>query len=381
MLDERNESTSTQYSTSPILHLRGRNRTRSNELTEKADLSSGGDVLIIGGGISGVTVALELAQLGIPFTLIEAESSLGGLSASFCCKASESCNKCFACVADKRISEIHPGQGVSILTQTEVTGINGNGRKHQVTLKKGKEKIDLEVSAVVVAAGIDPFDASQKVEYGYGRYRNVITAKDLDEMLRFQGVLSRPSDGKLPKAIAFFQCVGSRDESVGNLYCSQVCCAYALRLIKAIRHSYPEVKATFLYTDIQPAGASFQQLLDSCREDKGIRLIRCLPSKVYHSPLSDLLRVRFTDPERGEVVEETFDLIVLSVGIVLSKQARHLAELFGLSLTEDGFIASPPLQRGIFATGACSGPKDIDRSILHAKSVAFLVEQHLRERS
>jgi heterodisulfide reductase subunit A len=339
------------------------------------------DVLIIGGGISGITVALELAQSGIPFTLIEKENSLGGLSASFCCKASESCHKCFACVVDKRISEIHQRQDISVLPQTEVTGVKTNGRTHQVTLKRGQERIDLEVSAVVVAAGIDPFDASQKVEYGYGRFKNVITAKDLDEMLRFHRALSRPSDGKLPRTVAFFQCVGSRDESIGHLYCSQVCCASALRLIKAIRHNYPEVGATFLYSDIQPAGAFFQEFLDSCREDKGIRFIRSLPSKVYHSPLSDTLRVRFIDPERGEVVEEPFDLIVLSVGVVLSKQASRLTELFELRLTEDGFIASPPPDRGLFATGACTGPKDIDRSILHAKSVALLVQQHLRGRS
>jgi heterodisulfide reductase subunit A len=342
---------------------------------------TGNDVLIIGGGISGITVALELAQSGIPSTLIEKEPSLGGFSASFCCKASESCNKCFACVVDKRISEIHQRGDISVLTQTEVIGLKENGRKHQVSLRKGKEKIDVKVSAIVIAAGINPFDASQKVEYGYGRYKNVITAKDLDEMLRFRGALSRPSDGKLPKTVVFFQCVGSRDESIGNLYCSQVCCAYALRLIKAIRFQYPEVKATFLYMDIQPAGASFQQFLDSCREDKGIRLIRSLPSKVYHSPLSDTLRVRSTDPERGEVVEDSFDLIVLSVGMVLSKEAKPLIDLFRLNLTEDGFIAPPPPHTGVFITGACSGPKDIDRSILHAKSAAFLVQQHLRGRS
>jgi heterodisulfide reductase subunit A2 len=350
-------------------------------LTEKNDQPSGADVLIIGGGISGITVALELAQSGIPFTLIERESSLGGLSASFCCKASESCNKCFACVADKRISEIRQRRDMSVLTQTEVSGARRNGGKHRVALKRGKERIDLEVSAVIIASGIDPFDASQKAEYGYGRYKNVITAKDLDEMLRFRGTLSRPSDGKLPKNTAFFQCVGSRDESIGNLYCSQVCCAYALRLIKTIRHQYPEVKATFLYTDIQPAGASFQEFLDSCRADKEIRFIRSLPSKVYHCPRSDTLRVRFIDPQKGEVVEDLFDLIVLSVGMVLSKQARLLTEIFGLNLTEDGFITSPPLQSGVFLTGACNGPKDIDRSILHAKSVALLVQQHLRGRA
>jgi len=337
--------------------------------------------LIIGGGVSGITVALELARSGIPSTLIEKEPSLGGLSASFSCKASESCNKCFACVVDKKISEVRQREDISILTQTEVVGVKESGGEHQVFLKKEKEKIDLKASAIVIAAGINPFDAFQKVEYGYGRYKNVITAKDLDEMLRFRGALSRPSDGQLPKTVAFIQCVGSRDESIGNLYCSQVCCAYALRLIKAIRYQYPEVKANFLYTDIQPAGVSFQQFLDSCREDRGIRLIRSLPSKVYYSPLSDTLRVRFADPERGEVVEDSFDLIVLSVGMVLSKEARHLAQLFGLNMTEDGFIASPPLQTGLFVTGACSGPKDIDRSILHAKSAAFLVQQHLRGKS
>ena len=122
-------------------------------------------MLIIGGGISGITVALELARSGIPSTVIEREPSLGGLSASFCCKASESCNKCFACVVDKRISEIHQRSDISILTQTEVIGVSGNGGTHQVSLKKGKERIDLKTSAVVIAAGIHPFDASQKVEY------------------------------------------------------------------------------------------------------------------------------------------------------------------------------------------------------------------------
>jgi heterodisulfide reductase subunit A len=259
--------------------------------------------------------------------------------------------------------------------------VEENSGGYTVALKRGKERFDRKASAVVIAAGIDPFDASQKVEYGYGRFKNVITAKDLDEMLRYRGILTRPSDGKLPKTIAFFQCVGSRDESIGNLYCSQVCCAYALRLIKAIRYQYPEVKASFLYMDIQPAGVSFQGFLDSCRADKGIRLIRSLPSKVYYSPLFDNLRVRFVDPQKEEVVEERFDLIVLSVGMVLNKEAKFLTQLFGLSLTEDGFITPPLSHAGVFVAGACTGPKDIDRSVLHAKSAALQVYQYLKERN
>jgi heterodisulfide reductase subunit A len=336
--------------------------------------------LVVGGGISGITVASELVLNGIPTTLIERESFLGGLGASFCCKASEACNKCFACVVDKRVSEIQQQQRVSILTRTELTSVKGGPEEYIVSLMRGKERTDLKVSAVVLATGVDPYDATQKAEYGYGQFKNVITAKDLDEMLRFQGKLNRPSDGRLPRNIAFFQCVGSRDESIGNLYCSQVCCAYALRLIKAIRYQYPEVNITFLYMDIQPAGTNFQEFLNTCRGDKGVRFIRSLPSKVYHSPLSEQLRVRFIDPEKEEVSEEPFDLIVLSVGMTLRKGTKFLIELFRLDLTDEGFISSPPSQTGVFVAGACSGPKDIDRSILHAKSTAFLVQQHLRGR-
>ena len=88
--------------------------------------------------------------------------------------------------------------------------------------------------------------------------------------------------------------------------------------------------------------------------------------------------MRLTDPEKDEVVEETFDLIVLSVGMVLRKASKTLLEFFGLGLTEDGFIAPPSSRTGIFVTGACSGPRDIDRSILQAKSTAFQVHQYVR---
>jgi len=341
-------------------------------------LTENRDVLIIGGGISGITVALELDQIGIPVTLVEKESFIGGLASSFCCKASEVCNKCFSCVVDKRISEIQNRQNISLLTQTEPIGFKGNNGEYTVTLKRGKERIELNPLAIVIAVGIEPYDASQKVEYGYGRFKNVITAKDLDEMLRLKGKVLRPSDGNIPKTIAFFQCVGSRDKSIGNLYCSQVCCAYALRLIKSIRYTYPEINISFLYMDIQPAGPSFQNLLDSCRRDNGIRLIRNLPSKVYHSSLYDTLRVRLVDSEKGDVTEETFDLIVLSVGMVIGKKAQSIPKIFSLELNDDGFLKEPSPRKGIFIAGACGGPKDIDRSIIHAKSIAYEVEKYLK---
>lgn len=336
------------------------------------------DVVIIGGGIAGITVGLELEALGIKSTIIERNNTIGGLASSFCCKASEACNKCFSCVVDKRISEIKIKKSINILTQAEPIDFTGNAGKYTLQIRRKKERLSIETSSIVIATGIEPYDAAQKVEYGYGRFKNVITAKDLDEMIRQKGVLIRPSDGKLPKNVAFFQCVGSRDESIGHLYCSQVCCAYALRLIKSLRFQNPETVFTFLYMDIQPAGASFKKFLESCRNDKGIRFIRNLPSKVYHSPRSEDLRVRFINTEVGDVVEETFDMIVLSVGIVLGKGSGLISQLFNLTYSEDGFFKDPPPETGIFIAGACSGPKDIDRSILHAKSTSLKVKNFLK---
>jgi heterodisulfide reductase subunit A len=337
-------------------------------------------VIIIGGGISGIVCALELNRLGVPVTIVEKETSLGGVVARFCCKATEKCNKCFACVADKRLNEIDKQAHITRLIGAEVRDVQGGPGNYTVALKAAGAVSELKGAAIVVAAGIDPYDASGKGEYGYGTIANVVTARDLEEMLRTKGKVTRPSDGLPPRTVAFIQCVGSRDESIGHLYCSQVCCAYALRLIRVIRHNDPDLKATFLYMDIQPAGASFHDFLSTCRADEGIRFVMTLPSKIYHSPRTDACLIRMADPEKGEVVEEPFDMVVLSVGMVLNKEAKALKGLLGLELNEEGFFAVPAADRGVFVTGACAGPKDIDRSITQSKSTAASVHHYLQGR-
>ncbi len=349
----------------------------TKEAAKPPDLANR-DVLIVGGGISGVTAALELAGLGISVTLVEKGETLGGLAASFCCKASEVCNKCFACVVDKRIRDIN-NTDISILTRTELAGIEGGSGTYRVTLDNAGKTIEREVAALVVAAGIDPYDAHLKGEYGYGYLKNVLTARDLEAMLRERGAIFRPSDGVSPQKIAFFQCVGSRDQAAGNLYCSQVCCAYALRLIRMIRHTYPDITIAFYYMDIQPAGVHFADFLSKCRDDKSIRFIRSIPSKIYHAPATDSLSVKFVAADQGEVREEHFDMVILSVGMTLKKEAKFTADLLGMAFDDDGFIAGSQTREGIFATGACTGPKDIERSLIQAKSTAANVYQYVIE--
>ncbi len=131
--------------------------------------------------------------------------------------------------------------------------------------------------------------------------------------------------------------------------------------------------------DIQPAGVNFADFLSKCRADKNIRFIRSIPSKVYQAPATDSLSVKSVDPSQGEVIEELFDMVILSVGMTLKQDAKFTADLLGVSFDDDGFIiAGSQTKRGIFATGACTGPKDIERSITQAKSTAGKAYQFVR---
>lgn len=334
-------------------------------------------VVIIGGGIAGITVALELAEMGIYSTIVEKENRLGGQAGVLACQASEKCNKCFACVVDNQIQEVRRRDQVEVLCESTLHQVSGEpGRLKAEIQSKGDETL-LDASALLVATGVDYFDAKRKPEYGYGIFQNVITAHDLNEMLRFQGGARRPSDGQVPSKIAFFQCVGSRDETIGHLWCSKVCCAYALRLMKAIRYQNPGIQTSFFYIDIQPLGRSFESLLQSCRQDEGMHLIRSLPSKVYGHRTSTDLRMRFIDPVSGEIAEEGFDLVILSVGMTPRQDAEKIATSLNIPKNGEGFYRSPAESSGIFLSGACKGPRDIGSSMIDAKATAQRIVQYL----
>jgi len=335
------------------------------------------NILIIGGGIAGVTVALELAEMGIPSTIVERESRLGGQAGVFACKASEKCNKCFACVVDNQIEEVARRPQVTIMTESTLGGVSGEQGRFKAEIQSNGRKMLLDASALIIATGVDFFDAKRKPEYGYGIFQNVITAHDLDEMLRSKGGVHRPSDGGVPSKIAFFQCVGSRDETIGQLWCSKVCCAYALRFMKAIRHGNPEIQTSFFYIDIQPLGRSFESLLQSCRQDEGMRLIRSLPSKIYGHGRSTHLSMRFIDPPSGEIIEEEFDLVVLSIGMTPRQDAERIANALQITMNEEGFYGYPPENSGVFLSGACKGPRDIGSSMVDAKATAQKIVQYL----
>lgn len=240
---------------------------------------------------------------------------------------------------------------------------------------------ELSAGAIIVATGFDVFDAKKKGGLGYGRYPNVLTGLDLERTFSHEGSVKLPSNGKEPQNIAFIQCVGSRDEYIGNSYCSQVCCKYAVRFAQLLRYQNPEAKVTIFYIDLQTAGKGFGEFYEECKET--IRFIRGIPVEICETPSGES-EVRYENLAEGRVTRENFDLVVLSVGIVPRKDSWEVARILGINLGDQGFFdTSDPLEstetnvEGVFLAGACQGPRDIPGSIAHGIQAASRAIQAL----
>lgn len=246
------------------------------------------------------------------------------------------------------------------------------------------EFIDVNVGSVVLAPGFDAFDARIKGEYGYGRMPNVLTSLDFERVLSasgpFQGTVKRPSDGRHPVKVAWIQCVGSRDKSCGNEYCSSVCCMYATKEAIIAREHDGNIKPTIFYNDIRAFGKGFERYYESAKDKFGVRYINSIPSMVKELQQSHNLLLEYTD-ETGRKVQEEFDMVVLSVGLVPSAGTRQLAEKFSVELDRFGFCAARELEpnvtsrAGVFVAGAFTSPIDIPESVMSASAAACLAGQ------
>ncbi|KRT77749.1 MAG: hypothetical protein XU14_C0006G0043 [Armatimonadetes bacterium CSP1-3] len=231
------------------------------------------------------------------------------------------------------------------------------------------------VGAVVLAAGIEPYDAIQAEAYGVGRFPNVLTGPQFERLLSAsgptQGHIQRPSDGSAPRRIAFFQCVGSRDQR--NRYCSAVCCMYATKeAMLALEHA-PQAQCTIYYADMRAFGKGFDAYLERAKQ-QGVRYVRTRVAALREDPRSHALTFRVE--EDGQVREEEADLVVLSVGLTPPRGAVDLARAAGIDLDEYGFAATEgftPIQAsrpGVFAAGGFRGPKDIPDSVVEGSAAA-----------
>ncbi len=239
------------------------------------------------------------------------------------------------------------------------------------------ERIELDVSAIVVATGFDIFEPSRKPEFGYGVYPQVITTMEFERLASASGPTAGKIslNGKPPKKVVFIQCVGSRDRSLDIPYCSRVCCMVVAKQAHLAHERLPGAEITVFYMDVRAFGKGFEEFYDRVRQE-GIIYRRGNPSEIIRC--GERLVVRAEDTLLGELVEVEADLVVLAVGLQPRTDAGAIAQTLNLKQGTDGFFREdhPKLRTvesgipGVFLAGCCQGPKDIPDTVAHAKAAA-----------
>jgi heterodisulfide reductase subunit A2 len=337
------------------------------------------NIVILGGGIAGLTVAKSLADNKIAGIVVEKSGRLGGRVRDWACMASERCLRCFACSVEDLVEEVENSSLVTVRTGYELSSVVASEAgidRVELRSADGEAIEAIDTSALVIATGFEPYDPSEKVFWGYGQLDGVYTIKDMDALLRNDDLTAFEGDASKPLNVAFFQCVGSRDASIGANYCSQYCCKGALRLALRLLKERPDWKITLFYIDLQIAGKFAGSLLKEAA-DKGVRLIQGVPGEVVQGPEGQLQVIR---EDEGRNVRELYDRIILSIGQRPPVGIRETASLLGLPVNELGFLGAGAFPdsgrtavRGVYVAGTCCGPKDIEATVEHAGQTASAI--------
>ena len=248
---------------------------------------------------------------------------------------------------------------------------------------------DIQVGSVILCPGSEPFDPAVLANvYPYQKNPDVVTSLEFERLLSASGPtmghLVRPSDGKEPKKIAWLQCVGSRDiNRSGNGYCSSVCCMYAIKdAMIAKDHAHGDLDCAIFYMDIRTFGKDYEKYYTRAKDTAGVRFINARVHSVDEAGPGRSLRLRYVD-EKGELREEEFDMVVLSVGLQVAPETRELAKRLAVDVDRYSFAVSPPFlpvatsRPGVFACGVFQQPKDIPGSVAEASAAACLAGRML----
>jgi heterodisulfide reductase subunit A len=253
--------------------------------------------------------------------------------------------------------------------------------KDAINFEDKEESLILQVGAIILAPGSIAFDPTRYPTYKHAKHPNVVTSMEFERILSatgpYQGHLKRPSDQKEPKKIAWLQCVGSRDlHHCDNSYCSSVCCMYSIKeAIVAKEHAEADIDCAIFFMDMRTHGKDFETYFNNAREKNNIRFVRARVPTVECLEGSDDLLIPYVN-EKEEIIEEPFDMVVLSVGLEMAPEVVDLAQKLGVDLTEGQFCKTESFRpvktsrEGIYVCGAFNGPKDIPQSVIEASAAA-----------
>ncbi|MDT7901656.1 MAG: CoB--CoM heterodisulfide reductase iron-sulfur subunit A family protein [Acidianus sp.] len=342
---------------------------------------AGEKVLVIGSGPAGLSATKELLNMGVDVVLVEKESYLGGtpkkLKYSLLFPELRPASE----VIDPLIKS---ADGAKKYMESIVESAKPEGKGFVVTIKDKTGKTTTEkVSAIIAASGFEHFDSRRKYEYGYGIIPNIYQISDVERMLSENKLVT--TKGTPPKRVAILLCVGSRDATVGNTYCSRVCCAVSIKQAMEIKQRIPDAVVHIYYMDIRTYGLMEDKLYWRSQLEYRVGFIRGRISEFMRGP-NDTVIIKGEDTmnlNRALVVP--YDMVILANGMELGLGSKQVAKALGLEFEEHGFVKplDPdrlPVQstrKGIFLAGAITGPKTIADSITEGQAAAMKAYEYI----
>ncbi|MHA2092200.1 MAG: FAD-dependent oxidoreductase [Candidatus Kariarchaeaceae archaeon] len=413
--------------------------------------------LVVGGGISGIQAALDIADQGIQVYLVEKTPSIGGRMSQL--DKTFPTLDCSSCILTPKMVDVSRHEKITLMTYSEIQKIEGSvGNFNVQILKKPKyvnaeictgcqvciekcpskafsefdlnlakrkaiyvpfpqavplvpvidtdncryfikgtckvcetkcevgaiefdqkeELVDVNVGAIIYATGFDPYDPNKENDYEYGNFPDIITSLELERFLSATGPtaghVTRMSENRPPKKVAFIQCVGSRSQ-LSNYYCSRFCCMMSIKEAVLLKDHYPGIDCCIFYMDIRAFGKGFQEFYHRSIDEYGVRYIKGKVGKISENKENNTLVLKYEDINRGILREEEFELVVLAVGAEPSMTKFPMP----LDIADDNFIAVEDIHEdpvstnidGIFVAGVSESPKDIPDSVVQAGAAAM----------
>lgn len=346
-----------------------------NSMNHPFTIQNSKKILVAGGGPGGLETASTLARMGFEVEIVEKDDTTGGHIKQW--------HHLFPNFreAEEVIEELHQRSHHPKITiaynETLIDVKKTNGRFECLTSKK---RI-IESDAVVMATGFDAFDAGRKEEFGYGIYPNVITSVELEKMFRENGKVTT-ADGRVPERVAIVHCVGSRDEKVGNFYCSRVCCICGVKQAIEIRKLHPATRVTNFYMDMRMSGQYFEEMYRESQECWGVYYVRGRVSEASET-IDGKIRIKAEDTLIAKPVTMTVDMLVLMIGIEASKTTKEISKKLDIE-SDYGFFRSrdrhyadqqAPID-GIFLAGTAKGPATLKETIADARAAAQMIWEY-----
>ncbi|MCG8689539.1 MAG: FAD-dependent oxidoreductase [Desulfobacterales bacterium] len=321
-------------------------------------------ILVLGGGVAGMSAALALKHQDLSIHLVETQNHLGGNASAWACMATDTCQNCGACLALEMVEQVKQADNISIHLNTHITELNRTDNGMDALLANGET---IAASRAVMATGFTPFDPAGLPSLHSLEHKKVITTAELNTLIQ-QGRLEEMA-GPSP-SIAFLQCVGSRNREQNRDYCSQVCCKISMRHARKILHLMPDADISLFYMDLQIIGKEARSMADQLSSN--VRLIQGVPAEILENKTTGKLSMVTEAPGTRTRVTSEFDMVVLSVGMVPDHQTTKLSTTLGASPNTWGFFNTTDAEPGndIVIAGCAKGPKDILNSIQDGRIAA-----------